>query len=354
MIKVLGLSLYGNLAASTRYRLEYYGVELKEYGIDLEISSLLSNEYLLARYSKSHIPWLSLIRNGFLRFWLLLKYRQYDLIIIYGELFPFLPKQIERCLINIPYIYDFDDAFYLKYQQGLMAKLLAPFLQGKIEQLITRASAVTAGNLYLKNYAVGLNRNTVFLPTVVDTGKFNNLKIPKNNFFTIGWIGSPSTAIYLNEIIEPLKLIAKQSPIKLIVVGASAPKIPGIIIEEISWSDDTEVELINSFDVGIMPLFNDNWARGKCAFKLIQYMSCGVPVIASRIGANIDVVTPDCGFLVQSKDDWIDAISSLRDDAIMRESMGLAGRQRVLQNYSYKVNAPMLAKIIFENLKNNL
>jgi glycosyltransferase involved in cell wall biosynthesis len=349
MIKVLGLSLYGNLAASTRYRLEYYIVELREFGIDLQISSLLSNQYLKARYSQSNIPWLSLLRFCFLRLWLLLKYRQYDLIIIYGELFPFLPKQIERFLIKTPYIYDFDDAFYLKYQKGLIGKLFAPFLRGKIEQLITRASAVTAGNLYLTKFGMSLNKNTVFLPTVVDTGKFNNLKMPKNNFFTIGWIGSPSTAIYLSEIVEPLMLIAKETPIKLIVVGAKAPEISGVVVEEISWSNDTEVELINSFDVGIMHLFDDNWARGKCAFKLIQYMSCGVPVIASGIGANLDVVTPDCGFLVKSTDDWINAIVSLRDDPLMRESMGKAGRQRVLQNYSYKVNTPMLAKIIIDN-----
>jgi glycosyltransferase involved in cell wall biosynthesis len=129
-------------------------------------------------------------------------------------------------------------------------------------------------------------------------------------------------------------------------VGGAAPLVRGVQVDEIAWSEASEVELINSFDVGVMPLPDDDWARGKCAFKLIQYMACGVPVIGSAVGANIDVVDSSCGFLAKSNDQWLSAFRQIRDDPSAAKVRGEAAREHVVANYSLRRNLPVLVELI--------
>jgi glycosyltransferase involved in cell wall biosynthesis len=112
------------------------------------------------------------------------------------------------------------------------------------------------------------------------------------------------------------------------------------------WSEATEVDLINTFDVGVMPLFDDEWAKGKCALKLIQYMGCGLPVVASPVGANVDVVLESCGLLASDADSWVESLRLLRDSDELRRTMGAAGRQRIEKNYSLNSALPTLADTI--------
>lgn len=133
---------------------------------------------------------------------------------------------------------------------------------------------------------------------------------------------------------------------RFIVVGGRAPVIPNITLEEVPWSEDTEVELINRFDIGVMPLPDDAWARGKCAFKLIQYMACGVPVIASPIGANVEVVGKECGLLATTELNWLEAFRALRDQPEYATEMGKAGRERIERDYSLDRNIPVLAEVL--------
>jgi len=130
------------------------------------------------------------------------------------------------------------------------------------------------------------------------------------------------------------------------VVGGCSPDIPGVEVVNLPWSESTEVEVINSFDVGVMPLFDDEWARGKCAFKLIQYMACGVPVVASPVGANVDVVNEANGLLAQCADHWTNALRRLRDDPALRQSLGCGGRQTVELSYSLRSTLPVMVKTI--------
>lgn len=345
MIKVLGLALYSAMAASTRHRLQQYADGLMEHGIDLQVRHLLGDDYLRARFSGSRIPWLSLLRNGVARINDISQTEEFDMAIVYGELFPLLPAAMERLLMKLPYIYDFDDAFYLKYRSGRM-HLVKPFLGGKFDSVIRHAVAVTAGNHHLAGYARRFNERTVLLPTVVDTHRFKPQRTSRDSIFTVGWIGSPSTAPYLMKLVEPLSQVARDGPVKLIVIGGTAPRISGVQVEEIAWTEDNEVSLLNHFDVGVMPLPDDDWTRGKCAFKLVQYMACGVPVVASRVGANTEVVAPECGYLVDDIAGWVEAIRILRDRADIRKAMGYAARERIVSNYSLQTNIPILADII--------
>jgi glycosyltransferase involved in cell wall biosynthesis len=344
MISVLGLALYGPLAASHRVRLAQYRKGLLEEGIDLRVHSLLGNDYLQSRFHGGRTPILSVLNAGFERVGLLLGSRRFDAAIVHCEAFPLVPGWLERTVFRVPYIYDFDDAFYLRYQAGNLGTLR--FLLGrKFDTVMRGAAAITAGNADLAAYARRLNNKVSLLPSVVDTAYFLT-RAQNNSLFTIGWIGSPSTSIYLQDLIVPLRKLGQERPLRLVVIGGKAPHIENVEVIELPWSEGGEVNLINTFDVGVMPLPNDEWARGKCAYKLIQYMACGLPVVASKVGANVEVVMPDCGFLVERSDDWVEALRKLRDQPELRWQMGSAGRLRIEEHYSLRRNLPIMAQVI--------
>jgi glycosyltransferase involved in cell wall biosynthesis len=273
---------------------------------------------------------------------------------LYGELLPMLPGFLESALLRCPYIYDFDDAFYLKYKQGKFG-VFRTILGAKFDRVMRSAAAITAGNHELQSYALRHNTCAHYLPTVVDTKRYRPCpELRGSHPLTVGWIGSPSTAPYLSQLATPLALIARESPLRFVVIGGKAPNIPGVEVIEHGWSEAEEVRLINTFDIGVMPLPDDAWARGKCAFKLIQYMACGVPVIASAVGANKTVVTDGCGLLVSDIDGWVRALRTLRDDAQTRCAMGQAARLRVDQNFSLHRAVPVLASVLAAAAKETL
>lgn len=348
MIKVLGLALYGPLAASTRYRLGQYVPGLSRQGIDLQVCSLLGDEYLRSRYKGAVLPIGTMLQAGLKRFSDLWHQHKYHAAILHCEMFPLMPGWMERALLRVPYIYDYDDAFYLKYRSGRMSSL-RPLLGRKFDTVIAGAGAVTAGSHVLANYARQYNENTNYLPTVVDATRYLPQPASRGGkVFTVGWIGSPSTARYLPELVGALSTIGQEGPVQFVVVGGKAPVVPHVKVIEVDWDEHTEVDLINSFDVGVMPLPDDDWARGKCAFKLIQYMACAVPVVASPVGANVDVVNGECGLMARTPREWADALRLLRDQPGRRAEMGLAGRERVEQNYSLLRNLPKLANVVRE------
>ncbi|MBB6599050.1 glycosyltransferase family 4 protein [Luteimonas sp. MC1825] len=340
----MGLSLYGPLAASTRYRLQQYVPGLRDHGIELDVHGLLDDRYLRRRFAGERLPLGSMVASGLSRLRQLLRQRDYDGAVVYCELFPFMPGALEQSLIKIPYVCDFDDAFYLKYRSG--ARSLMPGLGRKFDGLVAAATRVTAGSRVLAEYAGQLNPATTLLPTVVDTDRYQRRDVMRAPGFTVGWIGSPSTAPYLQALVGPLETLGREGVVRLVVIGGKAPRIDGIEIVELPWSEDTEVDLINGFDVGVMPLPDTAWSRGKCAFKLIQYMACGVPVVASPVGANRDVVTADCGVLADNEAAWIDALRLLRDDNQLRERLGAHGRARVVDGYSLSRNLPVFGAAI--------
>lgn len=345
MTKVLGLALYGSLAASTRYRLGQYVSGLAKHGIELQIRHLLGDSYLRRTFNGESKPWLSLIHAGWNRLRDLHGQKQYDALMLHCELFPLMPAWMEQYLLRKPYVYDFDDAFYLKYRNGRFSRL-QPILGRKFESVMASAARVTAGSHVLQDYAARHNPKTSFLPTVVDTSRYLPFSHKRGRELVIGWIGSPSTAPYLSLLVSPLTRLGLEGPVRFIVVGGRAPVIPNITLEEVPWSEDTEVELINRFDIGVMPLPDDAWARGKCAFKLIQYMACGVPVIASPIGANVEVVGKECGLLATTELNWLEAFRALRDQPEYATEMGKAGRERIERDYSLDRNIPVLAEVL--------
>lgn len=345
-IRVIALPLYGSTAASTRYRLEQYTEGLKSYGIELKIAPLLGNEYIRRSFQGKRYSFFDYVSDYLRRLrFLLLGCDGYDVAIVYGELFPLLPGFIESRLVRIPYLYDFDDAFFIKYRLKRF-RFVSFFLKNKFDVIFARAAHILAGNNYLATQARSINLKTTMLPTVLDLDRYHCRPVKAALMFTVGWIGSPSTSVYLPMLHEALEIMGREGAVKFVVVGGVSADVSGVEVVNLPWSEATEVDLINTFDVGVMPLFDDEWAKGKCGFKLIQYMACGVPVVGSSVGANMDIISADCGFLATTSEDWLKAMRILRDDPTLRVRMGAYGRRIVEQGYSLQVALPVMAATI--------
>lgn len=348
--KVLAFALYGPTAASHRYRLLYFKEALKQYDIEIKINSLLNDQYLKEKFSNKPISYLNVLRSYWRRIKLLRKSNDYDLVIVHIELFKLFPAWLEKKLIKNKFIYDFDDAFFLKYKSN-RSKFLSYLFKFKLEKMMANSALNLAGNNYLLSYAQKYNKNSILWPTVLPLYKYQSLGIamkPSTHVCTIGWIGSPSTSIYLEIVKGPLAAIGITKKIKLLVVGGKAPIIPNIEIIEMDWNYDTYIDDISVCDIGIMPLFNSDWERGKCAFKLLQYMALSKPVVASNVGANRDVVTSKTGFLVDTEQDWIEALLKLIESPKLINEMGANGREVVENKFSVESKALQLSKIIKE------
>ncbi|WP_341885272.1 glycosyltransferase [Synechococcus sp. UW140] len=345
MIRILGLALYGPLAASHRVRLSQFKAGLAAKGIELHIQSLLGDAYLQRSFSGRRPSIRQLHYDYCQRMHALRSAPNFDLVILSSELLPLLPAWLEHRLLRIPYIYDFDDAFFLKYKSGRL-RVLRPLLARKFDRVIARAAAVTAGNQHLAAYAQLFNRHVSVLPSVVDTQHYRPLADSIERPFTVGWIGSPSSAVYLQALVDPLQQLACERTVRFLVVGGRAPSIPGVEVIEQAWTLEHELMLIQSFDVGVMPLPDSAWARGKCAYKLIQCLACAVPVVASPVGANLEAVPESCGFLPSSPSEWLSALRNLAADPALRYRMGQAGRTHVEKHYSLAVAIPQFTLVI--------
>lgn len=332
-LRVLALPLYGPLAASTRHRISYFLPGLRERGIDVDVAPLLGDDYLKKRFATGRVSY-SAVAGGYLRrIGHLMRQAGYDAAWVQGELNPLLPGWMDRVLLRVPYVYDFDDAYYLKYEQrgGVTARALV----SKFGEFIEGAAVTVAGNDTLAAYASKFCEDVRIVPTVIDHDRYLKADlIRRDGVFNVGWIGSPSSIRCLSVVEAPLKALAVEGPVRLTVVGGEAPSLEGVDVVNVAWSEATEVEHICRFDVGIMPLEDEPWTRGKCAFKLIQYMACGVPAIGSAVGANCQALASGAGLLANTDADWLRAFRQVRDDPASARLMGERGRARVRDRYS--------------------
>lgn len=347
MLNILVLSRYGKQAASARQRFFQFEDVFAAQGVQLEFSPFFCDNYLRERFATGKTTLWFVFSAVLHRLRSVLTATKFDLVIVHCELIPYCPAWIERILLSrVSYIYDYDDAIFHQYDEhkwGIVKILLGK----KIAGVIAGAKAVMAGSQYLADYAKQYNETVELIPTVVDLDRYNGMTSIPSKPFTVGWIGSPSTSKYLVEVFKPLSELASEGPIRLIAIGAKQFSIEGVEVEIRAWSEDKEIQYLAECDVGIMPLSDDNWEKGKCAFKLIQYMACGLPVIASPVGANIDVVKDEAGFLVKGQQRWVEALRQIRDYPALRVTMGRAGRAIVEARYSKKSVAPIILKLIF-------
>jgi glycosyltransferase involved in cell wall biosynthesis len=342
-LKVLLLGRYGRNGASTRLRFLQFEPYLAAAGVELTSVPLLDDEYLRVLYSGGRRNGPRLLRAYARRLGWLARAARFDLIWIEKELFPRLPATLERILAGLrrPYVVDYDDAVFHDYDLHPSGWFRFA-LSRKIDQVMKHATTVVAGNEYLAARARSAGAREIrVLPTVVDMDRYPPGPRPGSEVFSVGWIGTPMTAGYLAHVRDPLRKLVAEGAARVVAVGAGADPVPDVPVEVQPWSEGGEVAAIRQFDVGIMPLPDEPWERGKCGYKLIQYMACGLPVIASPVGANVDIVQHGVnGFLARDDRDWHDALRALRDDPQLRAGMGQAGRQLVQERYCLQVAAP--------------
>ena len=358
-MKVTAFTRYGSDAASTRQRLLQYLPTLAASGIEVDYHPLLDDDHVRAiATGRRSSPWA--IASYYLKRLngLAALTHASDLVWVYAELFPYLPAAFETRVFSSgkPVIYDFDDAFFLKYELN-SNPLVRAALGRKLEPLLSGAAACLCGNSYLQAYANRFCSNSVYLPTVVDTVAYRPAPAANANAeIVVGWMGSPSTWRYVVPVLPVLRELAAAYGIRVKIVGAgpaaNAEAFPQMDLAE--WTLDSEVPAIQAMDIGIMPVVDEPWALGKCGYKLIQYMGCGLPVVTSPVGVATRIVDHGVnGFLATSSAEWAEALARLIQDAALRRAMGQAGRAKVEQDYSLAVHGPRLTHVLTEAVRAN-
>lgn len=347
MTDVLVLTRYERLGASSRIRFLQFLPMLEQQGFTFEMQPLLDNDYVRSLYGGPPVGIGNLLRSYARRFGALRRRMRYDVIWLEKEALPWLPTWMEIArLEGIPYVVDYDDAWFHRYE----SHWLSPLLGHKIDAVMRVAHTVVAGNDYLARRARQAGaRHVEIVPTAIDLDRYRALPAPApDDELAIGWIGIPLNAGYLTLIEPALRAVAAERPINLHVVGAPLPtELAGIPAESFLWTEQSEIARIAAFDVGIMPLHDTPWERGKCAYKLLQVMAAGKPVIASPVGANVQVVRNGVnGFLATTAEEWADALCKLAADPELRRRMGAEARRTVEDQYSAALVAPRLAAIL--------
>ena len=270
-----------------------------------------------------------------------------DVVFIQKVLLPIWIQNLIRAL-NKNIIFEFDDAIWTSHQTSIhpnnaLRRLL-------LSHIISISKFVFLENNYTKEFTMQFNKNILMITGPIDCKRYFPKRGEKNKNIVIGWIGSPPNTLYLKPVFSVFKRINKNYPDVVIeLIGASNLKIEGVNLVIKEWNFDTEVENLHDFDIGIMPLPDDEWSRGKGGYKLLQYMAIGIPCIASPVGINSTLIREGInGYLASSEDEWFEKLEILIKNRILRRSMGVNGRKLIEEKYSLKVSAPKLIKLIKE------
>jgi glycosyltransferase involved in cell wall biosynthesis len=355
-MKLLVLPRYGRLGASSRLRMMQYLPYLEVQGMDVTLAPLFPDTYVAGlQHNRRNLR--EVVRAYTQRIKTLRSSSKFDLIWIEKEALPWLPAWLERLLLTskVPYVLDYDDAVFHYYDQHRSA-LVQHLLGQKHKQLIRDAAFIVAGSAYLAGYAAQSGaKNVELVPTVIDLVRYPQTTHAQSthpsNPPRVGWIGQRATASFLLPYQAIFARLSSSGVARFVAIGIDAEAL-GLPMESVSWAEETEVASIASLDIGIMPLVDGPFERGKCGYKLIQYMACGLPVVASPVGVNCQIVEHGVnGFLAETPEQWEHALRTLLADAPLRHRMGLAGRHKVEQHYCLQVAGPRLVELLSESAK---
>lgn len=348
MPEVLILSKYGFDGASSRQRFLQFIPSLEEYGFRVTVAPFFDEGYVKRLYGAQGVDKKKTLGSYFRRIRLMLLHHPYDLIWVEKEFLPWMPNWMERAAYTgTPYVVDFDDAWSLRYETHKSA-LIRAAVGRKFDGILRHAAGVVVGNAVLEAWAKDRGAGTVErVPTVVDCRGYS-IRPPPDGPFTIGWIGTPVTTPYLKLVHDALRTIASRTSVRLRIIGAPSFSMDGVPVDARPWTAAQEADDLANIHVGIMPLSDGPWERGKCGYKLIQYMAAGRPVIASPVGANVDIVRTDntVGFLASTTEAWIEALEWLRTHPRERKTMGMAARRRAEAEYSIAAQEERLMRFL--------
>ena len=343
------MTRYSRRGASSRLRFLQYRAVLARAGMTTEHAPLYDDAYLEGVYAgaRSGMAVIEAVRRRLAQLYLR---PAPDLIWLQNEVLPWAPWGLERQLWphDVPLVVDYDDAIFHRYDRH-RRPLVRRLLGHKIDDVMARAELVTAGNAYLAERALAAGaRRVAVVPTVVDLDAYPTGPVPQGGRPVVGWIGTPQTwaelARDIYTVLAPT-LAARGAVFR--AVGASLTAGDCERLELRPWSEATEGAAIQAMDIGVMPLPDTPWARGKCGYKLIQYMACGRPVVASPVGVNAEIVEHGVnGFLVRTDAEWREAVETLLGDPDLRARMGAAGRRKVEARFALQDWGPRVATLL--------
>ena len=275
---------------------------------------------------------------------------EYDFIFIHREVTPIGPPVFEWIIAKVlkkKIIYDFDDAIWLTNTSANNKIIAGLKCHGKVRSICRWSYRISCGNDYLADFARDYNENVIVNPTTIDTKRYHNrIKDQNTPRLTIGWTGTHSTAQYLDDVLPVLEKLEKKYDFTFIVISNAPLKHSLKNLKYITWNKDTEIEDLMQFNIGIMPLKEDPWSRGKCGFKALQYMSLGIPALVSPIGVNTKIVDDGInGTLCSDAEDWERAIVAYLTDPLLRIKNGIAAREKIENSYSVVSNTQNFIKL---------
>ena len=347
-MRVLFLTQYPKQAPSPRYRVYQLVSWLEQNGVECDVRPLVGEADYFKSRKKGNAVWKAwLLAKAYLkRMKLAKRANEYDLVYVLKGAFMYGPPRIERRIrkSGVPMIFDFDDAIYI-HKTSTHNELADRFKStDRIPETVKMVDRVVVPNDYLADYSRQLNDNVTVVAEAEDTERFTmrSLHQPTSNI-VIGWIGSPSTAKYLKLITPALQEICRRhSGVTIRTVGGHY-EADGVRVENLPWTFEREVQNFHELDIGIMPLPLEEWSKGKSGCKLRQYMASGVPGVGTRIGYNCELVEEGkTGFLVESQEEWIEALDQLIRDHELRNRIAVAARESVVARFSIPVIGPKL------------
>lgn len=334
-------------APSQRFRVEAFFPLLEEKKVAYETDEFLDEVAWNVLYQEgSFVQKGVAVVKGFLKrfYTVLFVAPKYDYVFIHREAAPLGPPVFEWILAKVfrkKIIYDFDDAIWIPSvtEANKFAGLVKCF--SKTGTICKLSYKISAGNKYLANWSKQYNQQVVITPTSVDiVNRFNQLKNVSSDKVVIGWTGSHSTLKYLDFIVPILQQLETEFSFEFLVICNQPPSFSLKSMRFIKWREETEIDDLLQIDIGVMPLYADAWSEGKCGFKLIQYLSLGIPAVASPVGVNKTIIEEGKnGFLCQSESEWHEALKMLMTNASLREQMGMEGKRKMEAEYSTQANA---------------
>jgi glycosyltransferase involved in cell wall biosynthesis len=329
-------------APSQRFRVELYERFFTEAGLQYKFAPFMDNATWAMLYKGGSALQKAVgIAKGYLGRWktILFEVPRYDYIFVHREAAPLGPPIFEWIIARLwrkKMIFDFDDAIWIPNTSSENKAVAWVKAFWKVKYICKWSYKIAGGNDYLCTYARKCNPNTFRVPTCVDVELFHNkVKVHTTAKVNVGWTGSQSTLFYLNELLPALQELQEELDFTFLVIANKDPKLPLHDYAFIPWNETSEVADLLNVDIGVMPLRPDEWSEGKCGFKLIQYMSLGIPAVASPVGVNKQIVIDgEDGYIASSKDEWKAALTALITDHALRSTFGRAGRNKIIKDYS--------------------
>ncbi|HWW75306.1 MAG TPA: glycosyltransferase family 4 protein [Pyrinomonadaceae bacterium] len=353
-MRILALVPYpGDKAPGQRFRMEQWAPRLGSLGAEVCFEPFRCEELHRLLSAPGDTPRKVLLTARALarRAGLLKRVKDFDLVYVYNEAAMVGPALVENYLRarRVPVVFDFDDAIFLHGRHNGARNRYLRLLKfpGKTKSICRLASHVIAGNYYLASYAAGFNARVTVVPTTIDTEKYAPRPAGADREPpVIGWSGSYSTVQHLDTARRMLQRLARAARFRLRVVGAEGYRIEGVEVESVPWRAETEIEDLSAIDVGIMPLPENEWTRGKCGLKALQYMALAVPAVCSPVGVNPTIIRDGRnGLLAATEDEWVEKLTRLLCSPSLRKSLGAAGRETVEAEYSASAHAPRVYKL---------